>query len=567
MAMNHVQGSQDEGAEGEGPEVADSGKTSQEVPLDQLETQITELAAHLNAATWRWLSLVGEFDRREGWATWSCRSCAQWLSWRAGVSLAAAHEQVRVARRLGELPLVSTAFRRGEPSYSKARALTRVATPANEVDLVSLALHATAAQLDRLVRAYRQATAGGREEANARHARRYLRWYWDDDGSLSISGRLCPEDGAVVAAALKAAGLVADQRRRTKDRDQGQSGARDQPATETPAGESGGRAAAEAPAGGFGGGAGGESPAGDSGGQTGTDPSAGVAAANTGTETPAGESDTPAEVSDWEDDAYAGVGDPYSGGPVEMPARSEAEDEPDDPWAAHQADALVGVAESFLANGPPASAPHAQVVLHVGLDALSGDGEGMCELEDGPALVPETARRLGCDAAVVRIIESGDGQPLDVGRSTRTVSPALRRALKSRDRGCRFPSCGQTRFLHAHHVRHWAQGGATSLANLLTLCTFHHRALHEGGYTAEVATGETVVFRRPDGQVIEEAVATALDRPGQDTVVAANRRLGLAIDSETSVPGWGGERLDYGLAVDALLCLDGRMNDDWKQTS
>lgn len=160
---------------------------------------------------------------------------------------------------------MSTAFRRGELSYSKARALTRVATPANEVDLVSLALHATAAQLDRLVRAYRQATADGREEANARHARRYLRWYWDDDGSLSISGRLCPEDGAVVAAALKAAGLVADQRRRTKDRDQGQSGARDQPATETPAGESGGRAAAEAPAGGFGGGAGGESPAGDSG--------------------------------------------------------------------------------------------------------------------------------------------------------------------------------------------------------------------------------------------------------------------------------------------------------------
>lgn len=93
------------------------------------------------------------------------------------------------------------------------------------------------------------------------------------------------------------------------------------------------------------------------------------------------------------------------------------------------------------------------------------------------------------------------------------------------------------------------------------------QALHEGGYTAEVATGETVVFRRPDGQVIEEAVATALDRPGQDTVVAANRRLGLAIDSETSVPGWGGERLDYSLAVDALLCLDGRMNDDWKQTS
>src|SRR4051794_10586452 len=123
--------------------------------LEQLENEITELAAHINAATCRWLLLVGELDRREGWAEWYCKSCAHWLSLRCGLGLTAAREQVRVARALRELPEVRASFGRGELSYSQVRALTRVATPELEADLLSIARHATGAQLEVLARAYR----------------------------------------------------------------------------------------------------------------------------------------------------------------------------------------------------------------------------------------------------------------------------------------------------------------------------------------------------------------------------------------------------------------------------
>ena len=111
---------------------------------------------------------------------------------------------------------------------------------------------------------------------------------------------------------------------------------------------------------------------------------------------------------------------------------------------------------------------------------------------------PENVRRLGCDAAVVRVLETGEGEPLDVGRKTRVISPALRRALKRRDGGCRFPGCTHTRFLDGHHIVHWADGGETSLANVLSLCRFHHRLLHEGGYYI-VKDGADFRFFRADG--------------------------------------------------------------------
>jgi Domain of unknown function (DUF222) len=116
--------------------------------LERLEREIGELAAHIHAATCRWLLLVAEFDRREGWKEWGAKSCGQWLSWRCGIAPRAAREQVRVGRRLAELPLVRDAFSRGELSYSKVRALSRIATPRNERELVETALHVSAAQLE-----------------------------------------------------------------------------------------------------------------------------------------------------------------------------------------------------------------------------------------------------------------------------------------------------------------------------------------------------------------------------------------------------------------------------------
>jgi hypothetical protein len=127
-----------------------------------------------------------------------------------------------------------------------------------------------------------------------------------------------------------------------------------------------------------------------------------------------------------------------------------------------------------------------QVVLHVDAEGLAAEGEGgesggEREMEDGTRVSGETSRRLACDASLVRITHDADGSVLDVGRRKRTISPALRRALETRDRGCRFPGCG-CRFTDAHHVKHWADGGETSLRNTILLCRFHHRLLHEEGW-------------------------------------------------------------------------------------
>ena len=134
--------------------------------------------------------------------------------------------------------------------------------------------------------------------------------------------------------------------------------------------------------------------------------------------------------------------------------------------AVSDADGLVLVAEKMLSAGPTVRARRDihQIVVHVDAATLDRGEDGACQLEQGPALHPETARRLACDASVVRILER-DGRPLSVGRRTRTVPPALRRALRSRDRSCRFPGCCQRRFLHVHHIAHWAHGGPTDLAN------------------------------------------------------------------------------------------------------
>src|SRR5437879_13076342 len=125
-----------------------------ELPLEYLESEITALAAHVNAALCRWLLLVAEYDRREGWASWGMASCAHWLNWKCGISLRTGHEHVRVGRCLEELPAVRDAFSRGEVSYSKVRAITRIATSETEETLVMWARPGTASQLERIVRPY-----------------------------------------------------------------------------------------------------------------------------------------------------------------------------------------------------------------------------------------------------------------------------------------------------------------------------------------------------------------------------------------------------------------------------
>jgi hypothetical protein len=190
-------------------------------------------------------------------------------------------------------------------------------------------------------------------------------------------------------------------------------------------------------------------------------------------------------------------------------------------------EALAAVAEDHLSGGPAAAAAaeRYQVVVHVDAETLTTERDlpseapdRRSELEDGPAIAAETARRLGCDAALVPMAESG-GKPLSVGRRARAVRPAMRRALSERDRGCRFPGCERRRFVDAHHITHWAHGGETSLSNLVLLCRYHHRLVHEGGYAIE-RRGEALVFRTPLGFELEPV--PRLD-PGPDPPLPAAR--------------------------------------------
>ena len=127
-------------------------------------------------------------------------------------------------------------------------------------------------------------------------------------------------------------------------------------------------------------------------------------------------------------------------------------------------------------------------------------------------MAAETARRLSCDASVVALIENDDGEPLNVGRKTRTISAPLRRALNARDKGCRFPGCANTRYIDAHHVEHWANGGETKPSNLVSLCRFHHHAVHEGGIRIEILDDGALRFVKPNGNAID-SVAPGYTQP------------------------------------------------------
>ena len=337
--------------------------------LERIGDAIAELSTHLDAASARLLDLIRDFDARGGWNT-GFRSCAEWLSWRVGLDLGAAREKVRVARALPALPRLAQALARGELSYAKVRALTRVATPDIEARLLAIGRAGTAEHVERIVRGWRRMDRKAeKDETRRQHASRALHVYPNDDGTTTIRGRLSPEAGALLLKALTAAreALYSQQRASTFD----------------------------APP---------------------RDPSA---------ETPT--------------------------------------------MAQQQADALQLIAETALHHGidPGSPAEHYQVVVHVDASVLSDPEQpGQSVVEDGGRVSAETSQRLGCDASRVVMEHDADGRIVDVGAKTRTIPPALRRALRYRDHRCRFPGCHGC-FCQAHHIRHWAHGGPTTLSNLV----------------------------------------------------------------------------------------------------
>ncbi len=400
----------------------DSGVERQgERQLADLEAEIMAIASRVNAVDQRWLLLIAEFDSRSGWVEAGARSCAHWLNWKCGLDLGAARERLRVAHSLGRLPLIAEAMARGDLSYSKARALTRIATAENEPELLAAAGRATAHHVEAMVRQYRRSQELAEVTREARqHEKRQLLYSFDQDGGLTVRARLTAEAGTLVLRSLAAA-------------------------------------MDEAP--------------------------------------------------------WSSVSEGTTTGPRDVSAATSAGE---GRWAARRADALAVIAESFLAHGAEAlsGGERQEIVLHVAAETLTSRSGDRCEIEDGPAIPIETARRLACDASLVAILEDGRGEPLDVGRKTRTIPPALRRALASRDGGCVFPGCTHKRYVDGHHLQHWADGGATKLANLVTLCRFHHRAVHEGGMRVERLHDGAWRFTRPDGEALE-SVAHGHTRPLQ----------------------------------------------------
>src|SRR2546423_11945326 len=310
--------------------------------LDRLGDEIAERPAHHDAATARLLELIRDFDARGGWNT-GFSSCAAWLSWRVGLDLGAARERVRVARALGTLPLLAEALARGELSYAKVRALTRVATPETEARLLGVGRAGTAAHVERIVRGWRCVDRRAEaREAKRRHTTRALRVYQAEDGLVVARGRLEPEMGALVMEALAAARESLYQRAR----------------------------------------------------------------------------------------AATGFGDVSAETPTVTQQR---------------ADALALLAETALHHGldPGTPGERYQVVVHVDAPVLADPEQpGQSVLEGGTHVSAETSQRLACDASRVVMRHDGEGRLLEVGARTRTIPPALRRAIHHRDQGCRLPGSG-----------------------------------------------------------------------------------------------------------------------------
>ncbi|HJR49818.1 MAG TPA: DUF222 domain-containing protein, partial [Gemmatimonadales bacterium] len=223
--------------------------------------------------------------------------------------------------------------------------------------------------------------------------------------------------------------------------------------------------------------------------------------------------------------------------------------------AQQQADALALLAETALHQelDPGAPGERYQVVVHVDAAVLVDPTQpGQSVLEGGSHVPAEMARRLACDASRVVMRHDADGRIVEIGARTRTIPPALRRALLHRDQSCRFPGC-HTRVGQGHHVRHWAQGGPTTLTNLVLLCRRHHRAVHEEGYQVVREPDGALQFRRPDGRPLPEVPPPAVvpaDPVG--TLRAQHAEQGLRLHARTGLSGWLGEPLDVGWAIGVL---------------
>ncbi|MFC7755492.1 HNH endonuclease signature motif containing protein [Tsukamurella soli] len=481
--------------------------------VDELAERVVGYASQIAALTARFLDYLAEFDLRHGWSGHGILSCSHWLSWKAGLSLRTAQEHVRIARTLRELPLMRAAFAAGTLSYSKVRALTRVATAQREEELVRLSHSATASQVERMCAAMRTVDRNLASEEARRHAENAdgdvaatdgagegaacegaaggddaggddagcaaaedcavsepadagpdhradaveppapesgARWRWNDDGTLTVSARLNAVDGAHFLAAI-----VRSEYERTRT-----SVDRALPTRRGSAIDASAEAA----------------------------PRAGVL-------------------------------------PCEDASGTGTRRQPD-LWASvpcNIAPALVAMADALIDGiTMPQFAPGAEILIH--------EVDGTATVDQGPQLGFAERAEAACGAAVrpvghapiqptigespavpnaadggVQIGGTRLGAVLSWGRRRRVPTSALARVIAMRDRACRAPGCGRTRHLNIHHVVPWSAGGTTDPDNLILLCSQHHRQLHQGVFSITALGGQRFAFRGTHGEPLEEA--------------------------------------------------------------
>lgn len=467
---------------------------------DGLAEHICSFASRISAATCLFLLAIAEYDRRQAWAAWECRSMVDWLSWHCGTSRVTAAQYCRTAAALPGLPVIRERFSRGVLSYSQVRALVKVATPANEEMLVEWAACMTANQLERVTATYQRCRAAAEQTARERDRRRTLNWGYEEDGSVTGMFRLPPEQAALLIKA------VSD---RTLRVDPDAPDAAEETTVVDPAGARRADALVEIAA-------------------------ADLASRAADEGTDAGDRYLVTIVADESvlqtDQVEHDHTDRQGPGPEIIEAR------------------VIG--PNGLAPETPAMADG---------DRDSGEPSGIegarCQILDGPGLAPSTIEQMLCDQPTVRVSVNGRGEILDIGRRTRRISRPLRRALTLRDGGCRFPGCS-AKSVQAHHVRHWIHGGHTRLDNLVSLCSRHHHRHHEGGFQIQARPDGSFVFALANGRRLT-SVPPSRPLPREGRVALPSAETGRSRWDGTRLSPWV-----FGAMLDALFCADPPLTPD-----
>ena len=565
---------------------------------ERMGEEIATLAARIDAATYELLVLIRKFDELGNWGC-GFLSCAHFLNWRIGLAPGAARERVRIARALGDLPRISAAMKRGELSYSKVRALTRVARPDTEETLLGAARTGTAAHVEQIVRAWRRIDRSVEAaDDELRDASSEVTTHVDENGMVVIRGRLAPEAGEVLRKALKAAGekLYAPEQ---KDRpsagkvradalvlvaesalrgglDPGSSGDRYQVVVHVneeelgtaASGSTNGRRRADrlaedeakvpqnqaarpatAPD------RHGHVPAGtpDKDVPAGT-PGKPVATEVNEAKAPQNQAARPATAPDRNGHVPAETPEKdVPAGTPERPVAPEVTAPPEERRSAHpRAASATAGGETGGIPASQAPAPNGRESAGAGLPAADRLATNRAWIGDSNTPVSaETARRIACDAGRVRMTHDSD-RILSVGRKTRSIPPPIRRALEFRDQGCRFPGCTSTH-CDAHHIVHWADGGETKLSNLVLLCRRHHRLLHEGRFGLRMSEDGAVRFLHRGGRPLEQSPAPPpIGLHAARELVERLENAGILITGEESMPSWDGEPLDLRYAMECL---------------